>query len=148
MGVGAPWLPVRRRDIIDAFALVNVGPSDTVIDLGSGDGRLLVAAAEKGARVIGYELNPFLVWWSKRALSRFGARATVVRKDLRTVNLSEATVVFIFGITDLMPKITEMVRRDGCSGLMIVSFAFALPGFTSVAERGIVRVYRKEGERK
>ena len=46
VGIGAPWLPLRRRDIPDGFSLVDITSSDVVIDLGSGDGRILAEAAK------------------------------------------------------------------------------------------------------
>jgi len=82
VGIGAPWLPLRRRDIPDGFALVDISSTDVVIDLGSGDGRLLIEAAKRGATVIGYELNPFLVWWSRHRLEPYSLQSTVYRKNL------------------------------------------------------------------
>ena len=103
----------------------------------------MLAAAARGASVVGYEINPLLVWLSRRKLSRFGDRARVYNRDLRKADLSNATVIFIFGITGLMPAVAEKVRREGNPGLRIISFAFELPGFQPVAEQGIVKVYRK-----
>lgn len=140
-GVGAPYVPIRRRDIADAFALVGIGADDVVVDLGSGDGRLLIAAAARGARVIGYEINPLLVCVSRLRLRRFGDRATVYNKDLRHAHLADATVIFIFGITELMPVVAHLIRQRTRNGTRVVSFGFALPGFDAVAERGIARAY-------
>lgn len=140
-GVGAPYLPIRARDIQDAFTLVSLSDQDVVVDLGSGDGRILLAAVERGARVIGYELNPFLAWISRWRLRRFGSRAVICRKDLRRADLSSASVVFIFGITSLMPAVTSLIQSQ-TQPLQIVSFAFDLPGLTPVAHKGIATLYR------
>jgi tRNA G46 methylase TrmB len=60
---GAPYVPTRRRDISTAFdKLYKVGAQDTVLDIGSGDGLVLRAAARRGARAIGYEINT-LSWF-------------------------------------------------------------------------------------
>lgn len=141
-GVGAPFLPIRKRDIQDAFSLVNISAQDVVFDLGSGDGRILVEAAKRGARVVGYEINPFLVWISRFRLRQFRNRAQIHRKNLLHADLKDATIIFIFGIEKLMPKIAKMIEGRAKPGLQIVSFAFDLPGFKSVAEKGIVKVYK------
>jgi len=141
LGVGAPFLPIRRNDIRDALTLVEIGPQDVVVDLGSGDGRVLEAAAERGARVVGYEINPLLVWISRRRLRRFGERVQVFRKNLLAADLSHATVVFIFGIDKLMPKIRRMLEERGQPGLKIVSFVFNFPGWQPVTQQGVAKLY-------
>jgi precorrin-6B methylase 2 len=142
-GVGAPYLPIRKRDLEDAFSLVAISPGDVVVDLGSGDGRVLEACVGRGASVVGYELNPFLVWWSRHKLKRFGPRAVVHRQDLRRADLSRATTIFIFGITELMPTVASMIQKSAKRGTRVVSFAFEVPGMELEGERGIVRTYQK-----
>ncbi len=141
MGVGAPWLPVRKQDIEAALQLVEIQPTDTVVDLGSGDGRLLIAAAEKGATAIGYELNPFMVWLSRVRLKRFGTRAIVHQKNLLLADLSQATVIYIFGIDSIMPKIVAKLQREARPEARILSFAFSLEGLREIGKRGIARLY-------
>jgi hypothetical protein len=68
---GAPFVPTRKKWIVDAMKLAGVGRGDVVVDLGSGDGAFLAAALERGARrVVGYEINPLLVVWSRLKLRR------------------------------------------------------------------------------
>lgn len=143
VGIGAPYVPARRRDIKDAIALAHIGADDIVIDLGSGDGCILEAAAMQGARVIGYELNPFLVWYSRFRLRRFGDRAVVYRNDLFTADLKEPTIIFLFQITHIMPRIAQKLQREKPSG-RIISFVFDLPGFRCVAEKGVVKEFSLE----
>lgn len=143
VGIGAPWLPLRRRDIPDGFSLVDITSDDIVIDLGSGDGRILVEAAKRGATVIGYELNPFLVWWSRHKLSVFGDRAKVYRENLLKADLSQATVIYIFGITSIMPLIAKKLTEECRPGSKIISFAFAIPGWKPVEEKGIAMRYER-----
>jgi SAM-dependent methyltransferase len=141
LGVGAPWLPVRRQDIKAAFRLVDVGRQDVVVDLGSGDGRLLIEAAKLGASVVGYELNPFMVWLSRWRLRSFKGRAVIYRKNLLKADLSHASVIFLFGMGSIMPrvskKIVEEARKDAC----VVSFAFEMPGWAYQEKDGIALLY-------
>jgi len=142
MGIGAPWLPVRKRDIKAAFDLVDVGANDLVIDLGSGDGRLLIAAAEKGAQVVGYELNPILCAISRFRLRGFNAPCTVHRENLLKADISKATIIFFFGIHELMPRVAEKLKKEASPDVKIISFAFELPGLVEVKKEGIARLYR------
>lgn len=135
-GIGAPWLPARRRDMNDIVELGEITEQDITIDLGSGDGRLLVEAGKLGAHVIGYELNPLLVWWSKRRLKKFGDRAAVYRKNLLDADVSRATLIYIFGIGTFMPAVAEKLKRECQPGTKIVSIAFELPGWNKDAEQG------------
>ncbi len=143
VGIGAPYLPVRTRDLADALVLAEIGPEDVVVDLGSGDGKVLVAAAARGARVIGYELNPILVWISRYRLRRFGDRARVVRQDFRTGFLDAPSVIFSFQLTGMMPGIALQWEREGRPGSRLVTVAFPLPNRVPDAERGAAFLYRK-----
>ncbi|MEK7473613.1 MAG: hypothetical protein AAB668_02720 [Patescibacteria group bacterium] len=146
VGVGAPWLPVRKQDIEAAFRLVDVGPDDVVIDLGSGDGRLLVEAAKRGARVVGYELNPFMAWLSRVRLKSFKDHAIIHRTNLLRADVSHATVIFIFGMGTIMSAVEKKLRREARPDVRIVSFAFELPGRTYEKKDGIALLYRLSEE--
>ena len=62
---GAPYVPTHGRDIEKLFELYRFRGTDVLVDLGSGDGRVLAAAAHRGVRAVGYELNPCLYWYSR-----------------------------------------------------------------------------------
>lgn len=141
VGIGAPFLPARRRDVVDAMALAHVTAKDVVVDLGSGDGRFLVASAAHGARVIGYELNPFLVWFTRHRLQSFGTRAEVYRRDLFTADLKEVTVIFIFQMGHVMPRLAEKLKTEAPTA-RIFTVAFDIPGYKTVAQQGVVKEIR------
>lgn len=142
VGIGAPYLPLRRAFIEDGLALARLSSTDVVVDLGSGDGRLLEAAAERGARVIGYEINPFLVAYSRWRLRRFGERVTIERCNMLEANLTGVTVVLLFQMGHVMPKLSRMFKERLTKDARIVSFVFELPGFSVEEERGVARLYR------
>jgi SAM-dependent methyltransferase len=142
MGIGAPWLPVRKQDIEAAFQLIEIKPDDQVVDLGSGDGRLLIEAAKRGAGVTGYELNPFMAWLSRIRLARYANRATIHGRNLLEADLKDTTVLFVFGLEWIMPKISGKLLAEARHEIRIVSFAFALPGLVEVKRIGIARLYR------
>jgi SAM-dependent methyltransferase len=85
-----------------------VTPQDYVIDLGSGDGRLVITAAKRGARALGIEYNPDMVALSKRNAAQEGVsdRAQFVKADLYESDFSQATVITMF----LLPEINLKLR--------------------------------------
>ncbi len=127
---GAPYVPSRKRDVQAAFDnLYAVGPSDTLVDIGSGDGIVLRMAAERGARAVGYELNPLLLGIS-RLLSRGDARVTVRLADAWHVDLpAETTIVYIFSTSRDIEKLgrwlDEQATKNGNS-YYFMSYGFEL----------------------
>ena len=103
---GAPYVPTLNAELKRAFTdLYDVKPSDTVVDLGAGDGRVLVAALQKGAMAYGYELNPLLVLIARL---RVGQRASVKLRDMWSVDLpSGTTLVYVFTVS----RDSERLRR-------------------------------------
>jgi SAM-dependent methyltransferase len=87
--------------------LAKVAPQDFVIDLGSGDGRIVIAAAKRGARALGIEYNPDMVELSKANAAREGVsnRTTFVKADLFEADLSKATVITMFLLSELNLKL-------------------------------------------
>ena len=108
------WLPTLDELTNTMLDLAKVTSSDYVIDLGSGDGRLVIAAAKRGATALGIEYNPQLVEFSKQAAAKEGVsdRATFEEGDIFESDFSKATVLTLFleekiNLT-LRPKILNM----------------------------------------
>lgn len=143
---GAPYVPSRKRELIDAFdRLYPINSHDTLVDIGSGDGIVLREAAKRGARAIGYELNPILVLIS-RLLSRHNSRIATHLADFWSVQLpSETTVVYVFGesrdITKMAQKVEDEAIRIGKT-LAFISYGFAVPGKTPAKKVGAYYLYQ------
>ncbi len=127
-GPGAPFIPTPPAVVAEMLRVASVGASDVVYDLGSGDGRIVIAAAkEHGARGIGIEHDPELVARAVANAERAGvaARVKFVRQDLFQTDLSEATVIALY----LLPAMNHALRRQlqGLRpGTRIVSHDFAM----------------------
>ncbi len=102
-GKDVGWLPTEDALVEVMLAMASVTPEDYVVDLGSGDGRMVIAAAKLGARALGVEYNPDLVAVAKRNAVREGVRDRVefIQADLFEVDFSKATVVTLFLRSDL-----------------------------------------------
>ncbi len=119
------WLPTAQALAEKMLNLAQVTPQDYLIDLGSGDGRIVIAAAKRGARAHGIEYNPDMVELSKRNAVREGVadKATFVKADLFESNFSAATVITMF----LLPEINMKLRPailDLKPGTRVVSNSF------------------------
>lgn len=92
------WVPTPPALVEKMMDLAKVTPQDYVIDLGSGDGRNVIAAAKRGARALGVEYNPQMVELSRRnaEAAGVGGRAKFVRGDMYKADISKATVLALF----------------------------------------------------
>lgn len=119
-----------RHAIADAMLqLAGVGPGDVVFDLGSGDGRIVILAAQKyGARGVGVEIDPQLVQTS-RAVAREGDvadRVTFVEGDLFAADIARATVVTLYLNHSTNLRLEPKLRRELQPGTRIVSHQFPI----------------------
>lgn len=110
---GAPYVPSRHAYITAAFTnLYPLSPDDVLVDLGSGDGVVLRAAAQKGARAIGYELNPLLVMMTK-IISNSQPLISVRMTDIWITPLpDDTTIVYFFGVERDKDKLTRKMQAE------------------------------------
>lgn len=109
--------------------LAAVGPNDVVYDLGSGDGRLVILAAQlRGARGVGVEIQPSLVVQAQTNATEaeVGDRVRFVEGDLYTTDVSDATVVLLYLSVGITRELTDKLRRELRPGARIVSQQFRL----------------------
>lgn len=117
-------------DVIDRMLeLAGVGPRDVVYDLGCGDGRIVIAAAQKrGARGVGVDINPALIEQARENARRAGVEANVtfLLEDAMKVDVSDATVVTLYLLSASNVKLRPLLTRSLRPGSRIVSHNFAM----------------------
>ncbi len=124
---GAPWVPARRADIEQLLNDAGLQKDELFVELGCGDGRLLRAAHRRGARVVGYELNPILWLWA--FLCALPQRTVRVKfGNFWSANLSEADVVLAFLVPRTMPRLSAKARAEMKTGARLVSYIFPANG--------------------
>jgi SAM-dependent methyltransferase len=126
-GKDVVWVPTPQVLVEKMLDMAKVTPQDFVIDLGSGDGRTVIAAAKRGATALGIEFNPDMVELSKKnaAAAGVGNKATFVKEDLFEADLSKAQVITMF----LLPSINMKLRPkilDLKPGTRIVTNSFTM----------------------
>ena len=114
-------------EIIDAMLkLAGVTAKDTVYDLGCGDGRIVVAAAKKGARSVGIDIDPQRISEATARVKAAGVsdKVRLIRGDLFEADISEATVVTLYLLTQLNLKLQPKLMKELKPGTRVVSHAF------------------------
>lgn len=121
-GKDVEWVPTPDALTETMLDMADLGPDDVLMDLGSGDGRLVIEAARRGARAIGVEYDAQLVALSRERAADAGmsGRASFRQADLFEVDLSEATVVTLFLLPDLNLRLRPTLL-DLAPGTRIVS---------------------------
>jgi SAM-dependent methyltransferase len=131
-GKDVVWVPTPQALADKMLNLAQVTPQDYVIDLGSGDGRIVITAAKRGARAHGIEYNPDMVELSKRQAAREGVaeKATFVKADLFESDFSSATVITMFLMPDINLKLRPAILNLK-PGTRIVSNTFGMGDWTA-----------------
>lgn len=143
--VGPPYLPTLAPQVKTALDLLDLKPGQTMLELGCGDGKVLIAAAERGWQVTGIELNPLLVLVCKLRTWRYRKQVRVRWGNYWDTRLwGDADAIFGFVLPRLMAKLDRTIiewRKGRQGNLKLASFAFAIPGKPTVDKRGGVFLY-------
>lgn len=143
---GAPYLPTPKEAVALALDMAAVGPGDVLVDVGAGDGRVVIAAAARGARAVGVELSPFLFAVAALRVWLARSRGTVRFGDALRADVSRATVLFLFLTPRTQPRIVRALASRVRPGTRILTYAFPIVGWRPdreerTAAHGTVRLY-------
>lgn len=142
---GAPFLPTHTKSIETMVRMANIRRGMKVADLGSGDGRILIAFARAGAEAHGYEINPLLVWYSRWKIKRAGLekQCFVHTKNFWNVDFSTYAVVTLFGIRHIMARLEKKLQQELRPGSRVISHVFAFPTWPCAEQNdtSLMRLY-------
>lgn len=126
---GAFFAPSERKEVERIILLSGAKSGDKAVDLGSGDGRLVIALAKAGAEAHGYEINPILVWWSRLKIKKAGLskKAFVYQKNFWNLDLSDFNIVSVFGIKYMMARLELKLKKELKPDARVVSNYFIFP---------------------
>ena len=129
-GKDSVWVPTSEALVEKMLDMAKVTADDVVMDLGSGDGRMVIAAAKRGARAIGVEFNPEMVKLSRQRAIEAGVadRATFVEGDMFAADISKATVLALFLLPENLERL-EPKFRVLQPGTRIVVNTFGVPNW-------------------
>lgn len=132
---GAPFVPSTSPVAEKMVELAQLRRGQVVYDLGSGDGRILKLAAAKGAKATGFEINPFLVLYSK-IRGAFAVWKNFWKQDLR-----DANVIFVYLLPWRMAQLGKKITRECKPGTLIVSNSFIFPDWKIVRQDKPLHIY-------
>jgi predicted RNA methylase len=128
----APYVSSPEHIVDRMLELAAIKPGETVYDLGAGDGRVVIAAAEKyKAHAVGVEISPKLVAEASARIDKLGLadNARVIQGDVLKTDLSRADVVIIYLVTSLNEKLRPRFEKFLKAGARVISHDFAVPGW-------------------
>lgn len=154
---GAPFVPSGRRTVKKMLEIAQIKKGDYVVDLGCGDGRLVFASAEQGAKALGIEVSPPVYFLAKiRALLAHQKNAEIrfgnIFSKKHQKDIERCDIIFVFLLKPLMTKIFQKIWPRLKPGTLLVSHAFSpenkdiLPEeiFPRTKEHGRIMVFKKK----
>ncbi|MFH1712030.1 MAG: 50S ribosomal protein L11 methyltransferase [Patescibacteria group bacterium] len=136
---GAPYVGTPKGTVREMLELIDFQPGQTITDLGSGTGTILIVAVKEfgASRAIGYEIHPVLVW-----ISRMKARWNKVddhvefrRGNFFKADLEPTDVLGVYLLTETMDKLQEKLKKSYDPDTLIVSRGFTVPGIKPVKQK-------------
>lgn len=145
LGRGAVYVPADKKAVKKMIELLKVKPGEKAVDLGAGDGRIVIALARAGAEAHGYEINPFLVWLARRKIRQAGLarRAFIHGKSFWGKDLSGFDVVAVYGVSYVMPRLEKKLERESRGNTRIVSYIFEFSHWKSIQRERGVYLYKR-----
>jgi SAM-dependent methyltransferase len=138
---GAPYVPTLEPQVNAALELLNLKKGQTLLELGCGDGKVLVAAAERGYKVVGYELNPLLALVAWARTRKYGDRVRVVWGNFWRQEWPVADGIFVFLLDKFMARLDARIIAQPNRPIKVASYAFRIPGTEPAEEREGVFLY-------
>jgi len=142
---GPPFVAMKPAVLEEFMAAADIRPGEKVIELGSGDGRVLAEAVRAGAAATGYDINLFLVWRSRWRLWRTGRskNAKVAWSDFWRADLSGADAVLIWGFKPVMERLEKKLDKELKPGARFIAYQCGLPNWRPERVVGQTYVYRR-----
>lgn len=138
--VGAPYLPTLSPQVKAALQLADLRPDQTLLELGCGDGKVALAAARQGYKVVGYELNPLLAFIAWLRTRRYRRQVRIIWGDFWRASWPPAEAIFIFLLPKYMEKLDTKIIQYSHKPVKLISHAFVVPGRRPVHTRqGVYR---------
>ncbi len=123
---GAPFETCSPEEVQRIMRLAEVGKGDVFYDLGSGDGRIVIAAALRGAKAQGIEIDRFRVWYSRLWIKLLGLekKAKIIHGDFFKEKVSGATIVCTYLLPETQEKLKKKLKKELKKGTKVVAVGF------------------------
>ncbi len=144
---GAPFAVTTPSKVKKMIKLAEIKSGEKVVDLGSGDGRIVMALARAGALAYGYEINPFLAGLARRKIKKAGlqARAEIRQKSYWRDNMGNFDKVVLFGVPYMMSRLEKKLKHELKPGAIVVSNKFKFSDWQPLKQEDNIFIYKKDG---
>lgn len=148
--VGASYEVTRDDKLRKMIEFAKIKRGDKVAELGSGNGKVMIEFAKRGAKVQGYEINPFLVLTSRWKIFRAGLNknATVHWKNFWSVDLGKFDVVLSFQVGYIMGALERKLKNEARKKIRVVSNNWKFPSLRILREKDKVYYYEVDEDKK
>ncbi|MCB1020693.1 MAG: 50S ribosomal protein L11 methyltransferase [Bryobacterales bacterium] len=128
----APYVPSPDPIVRQMLTLGELRPGELHFDLGSGDGRIVLAAASLGARSVGFEIDPKLVDSSRHAIRKAGLSklARIEKQDLYTADFRQVDLITTYLLPVMLKELVPILEQQMKPGSRLVSHDYPIPGWT------------------
>jgi precorrin-6B methylase 2 len=139
---GAPFAPLGKKRMEAMFELLNCEKGKKLVDLGSGDGRIVIAAVKYEIKAYGFEINPLIAFVSKIKIRKLKLKnAKVYIKDYWKIDLSDFDCVTLYGTPHIMGNLEKKLLKELKPGAKVVSNHFKFPNLKVVKQLNDVYLY-------
>ena len=142
---GAPYAATDAQTLKEMVTVVKALKGKRVVDIGSGDGKIMYALAEAGIETHGIELNPLLTLWTRWQIHRRGLqkKAFIHRRDLWKEDVSQYDIIISYQITYVMKRLEKKLRAEIKPGAYVISNYFTFPTWKPKQKKGRLTIYTK-----
>lgn len=150
MAKGAPYAPIHKEHLPIMLKLLNIKKGEKAVDIGAGDGRIVIALAQAGADAHGFEINPLLVLWAKWNIYRSGmnGKAHIHLQNFIKADFSDfdifTTYLTQFGMKNVEKKLSEEAKPSA----RIAADYFQLPTWKASKHEGTIYLYEVKKNKK
>ncbi len=142
---GAVYAETKHETVKKMVDLADVKPGVRAADMGSGDGRLVIALAEAGAEAHGYEINPLFIWISKRNIRKLGltGKAFIHRKSYWREDLSKFDIITVYGYPRMMERLEKKLKTELKTRARVISNKYRFPAWLPSKKDDNVYLYER-----
>ncbi len=140
---GAPYAPIHKEHLPVMLKLLKVKPGEKAVDIGAGDGRIVIALAKVGAEAHGFEINPLLVLWAKWNIFRSGTsgKAHVHLKNFINADFSEFDIFTTYLTQFGMKNVEKKLMNEAKPSARLAADFFQLPTWKASKHEGTIYLY-------
>lgn len=141
---GAPFEPSHKKQLQKIIEFADVKKNEKIAELGSGDGRIVIELAKKGAIAHGFEINPLLVLYSRKKIkeAKLEKNAFIHWKNFWKTNLNTYDTIVLFQFKTIMKKLEKKLKNELKPNSKIISNEWKFPNFKLIKRKNKISLYK------